>query len=144
MLPGDVLADLTAIARERDRLARERAALLAALSSPLAWTGAGELRTRADGLGTIIASVDAFLARVPRMSDAVAAGDLAMVERLRAAARGILAMLGQTSGTQELAADVRETADRIASEVRSVASGGLSLALVGAGAAVAWLLFGRR
>jgi hypothetical protein len=137
VLPPELVEQLQAVAAHRRRLALELATLEAALLSPspvglLARLGVGELRTRADAVRSVLASVDAFLdGTVPRLSHAAADGDAEAIPRLARATQNILRALGDFRPLADFRQDAAQLVrDTVASVVPVVSGAAVAAAML--------------
>lgn len=147
------LAD--ALQRERDRIASERARLLAMRAAGCLVGGPlicaldpGELQTRADSTITLIEQIERFVGDViGRVEAAARRGDdgaAAMVVRTEVAAQRIFGIVRTTSAMSDLVDDaktmVRETLD----DLTDTGMGIGTIVLIGVGVGVAFKLLSSR
>ena len=127
------LADV--LQRERDRIASERARLLALRMAGCVAGGViicaldpGQLQTRADASLAIIEAIENFVAdRLPRLESAARAGDAAAADRAVEAARKIVGAVANVQPFGELVVDVSRFVDET---VRDLTDTGTDLVTV--------------
>jgi glutathione S-transferase len=111
-------------AKARDRATVRAMALAVAMTGLLARLGVGEIRTRADAVRSVLASVDAFLdGTVPRLSHAAADGDDEAIPRLARATQNILRALGDFRPLADFRQDAAQLVRDTVASVVPVVSG---------------------